>query len=92
MSGILGDELLGRVRDRLADETAELTPARVAAALRAESGGVLGDSDLLAALRHLQTELTGAGPLEDLLADPAPSTMVVLSLLIEIRLARPSPR
>ncbi|MFX1759813.1 MULTISPECIES: TadA family conjugal transfer-associated ATPase [Rhodococcus] len=77
MSGILGDELLGRVRDRLADETGDLTPARVAAALRAESGGVLGDSDLLAALRHLQTELTGAGPLEDLLADPATTDVLV---------------
>ena len=77
MTGILGGDLLGRVRDRLADETGELTPARVAAALRAESGGVLGDSDLLAALRHLQTELTGAGPLEDLLADPAVTDVLV---------------
>ncbi|WP_349536226.1 TadA family conjugal transfer-associated ATPase [Rhodococcus rhodochrous] len=77
MTGTLGDDLLARVRDRLADETGELTPARVAAALRAESGGVLGDSDLLAALRHLQTELTGAGPLEDLLADPAVTDVLV---------------
>lgn len=77
MTGILGDDLLSRVRDRLADEMGELTPARVAAALRAESGGVLGDSDLLAALRHLQTELTGAGPLEDLLADPAVTDVLV---------------
>lgn len=77
MTGILGDDLLSRVRDRLADETGELTPARVAAALRAESGGVLGDSDLLAALRHLQTELTGAGPLETLLADPAVTDVLV---------------
>ncbi|QOH54904.1 TadA family conjugal transfer-associated ATPase [Rhodococcus rhodochrous] len=77
MTGILGDDLLSRVRDRLADETGELTPARVAAALRAESGGVLGDSDLLAALRHLQTELTGAGPLEALLADPAVTDVLV---------------
>ena len=77
MTGTLVDDLLARVRDRLADETGELTPARVAAALRAESGGVLGDSDLLAALRHLQTELTGAGPLEDLLADPAVTDVLV---------------
>ncbi|AHD22479.1 TadA family conjugal transfer-associated ATPase [Rhodococcus pyridinivorans] len=77
MTGTLGDDLLSRVRDRLADETGELTPTRVAAALRAESGGVLGDSDLLAALRHLQTELTGAGPLEDLLADPAVTDVLV---------------
>ncbi|MEU5844066.1 TadA family conjugal transfer-associated ATPase [Rhodococcus sp. NPDC047139] len=77
MTGILRGDLLGRVRDRLADEAGELTPARVAAALRAESGGVLGDSDLLAALRHLQTELTGAGPLEDLLADPAVTDVLV---------------
>ncbi|UYP19343.1 TadA family conjugal transfer-associated ATPase [Rhodococcus sp. Z13] len=77
MSDILDGDLLGRVRDRLADEAGELTPARVAAALRAESGGVLGDSDLLAALRHLQTELSGAGPLESLLADPAVTDVLV---------------
>lgn len=77
MRATLETDLLDRVRDRLADEPGDLTPARVAAALRVESGGVLGDSDLLAALRHLQTELTGAGPLESLLADPAVTDVLV---------------
>jgi pilus assembly protein CpaF len=39
----------------------------VADAIRAESGGVLGDTELLSNLRVLQTELTGAGILEPLL-------------------------
>ncbi|NLV78170.1 MAG: TadA family conjugal transfer-associated ATPase [Rhodococcus sp.] len=76
-SSVVGAALLDRVRDRLAAEPGEPTPARVAAALRAEAGGVLGDSDLLAALRHLQTELTGAGPLEVLLADPDVTDVLV---------------
>ncbi|WP_139000175.1 TadA family conjugal transfer-associated ATPase [Rhodococcus zopfii] len=77
MSTVLTTDLLDRVRERLAGDRAEPTPARVAAALRAESGGVLGDSDLLTALRHLQTELTGAGPLEALLAEPAVTDVLV---------------
>ncbi|MEE2035599.1 ATPase, T2SS/T4P/T4SS family, partial [Rhodococcus chondri] len=77
MSEVLSTGLLDRVRDRLAAEPGEPTPARVAAALRAESGGVLGDSDLLVALTHLQTELTGAGPLEVLLADSAVTDVLV---------------
>ena len=39
----------------------------MAAAIRAESGGVLGDTEVLSSLRVLQTELTGAGILEPLL-------------------------
>ncbi|MEO9329651.1 TadA family conjugal transfer-associated ATPase [Gordonia aurantiaca] len=64
------DELLDRVRARLAAESADPGPAVIAEAIRAEAGGVLGDTDLLAALRFLQTELTGAGKLEPLLAEP----------------------
>jgi pilus assembly protein CpaF len=77
MSTVLTADLLDRVRERLAGDRAEPTAARVAAALRAESGGVLGDSDLLAALRHLQTELTGAGPLEALLTEPEVTDVLV---------------
>ncbi|MGZ6801198.1 MAG: TadA family conjugal transfer-associated ATPase, partial [Mycobacteriaceae bacterium] len=54
------DELLDRVRRRLAEVPGGMSPAVVAAAIRAESGGVLGDTDLLGALRVLQTELSGA--------------------------------
>ena len=77
MNDVLDAELLDRVRDRLAAEPGDLSPARVATALRAEAGGVLGDTDLLVALRHLQTELTGAGPLESLLADPTVTDVLV---------------
>ncbi|TDH56279.1 TadA family conjugal transfer-associated ATPase [Mycobacterium eburneum] len=59
--------LIERVRERLATESAPLRPAVVAAAIRTESGGVLGDTEVLAKLRLLQTELTGAGILEPLL-------------------------
>jgi pilus assembly protein CpaF len=59
--------LIDRVRERLAAEASSLHPAVGAAAIRAESGGVLGDTEVLTNLRALQTELTGAGPLEPLL-------------------------
>ncbi|OBK50781.1 TadA family conjugal transfer-associated ATPase, partial [Mycobacterium kubicae] len=60
-------ELIERVRERLAAESVPLRPNVVAAAIRAEAGGVLGDTEVLANLRILQTELTGAGVLEPLL-------------------------
>ena len=59
--------LIDRVRERLAAESAPLRPNVVAAAIRAESGGVLGDTEVLSNLRVLQTELTGVGILEPLL-------------------------
>jgi pilus assembly protein CpaF len=77
MSAILTTELLDRVRERLATETGDPDPAQVAAAIRAEAGGVLGDTDLLRALRLLQTELTGAGVLEPLLHDPHVADVLV---------------
>ncbi|MBF6165122.1 TadA family conjugal transfer-associated ATPase [Streptomyces gardneri] len=77
MSAILTSELLDRVRERLATETGDPDPAQVAAAIRAEAGGVLGDTDLLRALRLLQTELTGAGVLEPLLHDPHVADVLV---------------
>lgn len=71
------ERLLDRVRHRLAETAGVLSPAVVATAIRAEAGGVLGDTDLLAALRVLQTELTGAGPLEELLTDPDTADVLV---------------
>ncbi len=59
--------LIERVRERLAAEPAPLRPAVVAAAIRAESGGVLGDTEVLSSLRAVETELNGAGILEPLL-------------------------
>ncbi|WP_349270609.1 conjugal transfer protein [Mycolicibacterium parafortuitum] len=69
--------LVDRVRERLAAETAPLRPSVVAAAIRAESGGVLGDAQVLSSLRELQTELTGAGLLEPLLAAPGTTDVLV---------------
>lgn len=77
MSAVVTQELLDRVRDRLVHTTGEPTPALVAAAIRIEAGGVLSDTDLLAALRVLQTELTGAGPLETLLLDASVADVLV---------------
>lgn len=77
MSVLFSTELLDRVRERLAAADGDPTPATVAAAIRSESGGVLGDTDLLAALRVLQTELTGAGPLDALLAEPGVTDVLV---------------
>ncbi|MFW0789424.1 TadA family conjugal transfer-associated ATPase [Gordonia sp. CPCC 205333] len=64
------EALLERVRNRLASDARTPTAALIADAIRSESRGVLGDTDLLAALRFLQTELVGAGRLEELLAEP----------------------
>ncbi len=72
----LQSELLARVRARLAADGAEPTPASVAQALRSE-GGVHGDGQLLAVLRSLQSEITGTGPLEPLLADPRVTDVLV---------------
>lgn len=74
---LAGEALLDKVRLRLAESTGELTPSVVAAAIRTESGGVLGDTDLLAVLRTLQTELSGAGPLEALLREPDVADVLV---------------
>ncbi|WP_433730103.1 TadA family conjugal transfer-associated ATPase [Nocardia sp. CA-129566] len=77
MSALVTSELLDRVRERLAGASGDPDPAQVAAAIRAEAGGVLGDTDLLRALRLLQTEMTGAGLLEPLLQDPRVADVLV---------------
>ncbi|MEV0357391.1 TadA family conjugal transfer-associated ATPase [Nocardia sp. NPDC050697] len=77
MSALVTAELLDRVRERLAVGTGPPEPEQLADAIRAEAGGVLGDTDLLRALRLLQTEMTGAGALEPLLHDPAVADVLV---------------
>lgn len=73
----MNGSLIERVRERLAADAAPLRPHVVAAAIRAESGGMLGDTEVLANLRVLQTELTGAGILEPLLcADDTTDVLV----------------
>ncbi|WP_406114196.1 TadA family conjugal transfer-associated ATPase [Streptomyces sp. NBC_01014] len=68
--------LLDAVRQRLAESGAEPTPARVAAALRAQ-GRLLGDTEVLGAAEELRSELVGSGRLEALLADPAVTDVLV---------------
>ncbi|MFC6010130.1 TadA family conjugal transfer-associated ATPase [Nocardia lasii] len=70
-------DLLERVRERLAEHPGVPDAAQLAAAIRAEAGGVLADTDLLRALRLLQTEMTGAGLLEPLLHDPRVADVLV---------------
>ncbi|MFI5618154.1 TadA family conjugal transfer-associated ATPase [Streptomyces sp. NPDC051567] len=68
--------LLDAVRQRLAESGAEPTPARVAAALRAQ-GRLLGDAEVLGVAAELRSELVGAGPLEALLRDPEVTDVLV---------------
>jgi pilus assembly protein CpaF len=75
----MSDSLIDRVRERLAAESGPLRPAVVAAAIRAESGGVLGDTEVLSNLRVLETELTGAGILEPLLRAEGTTDVLVTS-------------
>lgn len=69
--------LVARVRSRLAASGDATNPAAVAAAVRAEAGGVASDLDVLAALRTLRQEFTGAGPLDELLRDPRTTDVLV---------------
>ncbi|MCW2544679.1 MAG: hypothetical protein JWM40_2231, partial [Frankiales bacterium] len=76
-AGVVDQVLLARVRDRLADTPGAASPARVAAALRQESGGLRGDAEVLTVLRALQSEIAGAGPLEPYLRDPTVTDVLV---------------
>lgn len=72
-----GPSLVDRVRSRLAATGGGTSPAAVAAAVRAEAGGVASDLDVLAALRVLRQEFVGAGPLDELLRDPRTTDVLV---------------
>ena len=72
---ILDPALLERVRRRVAEVGLPPTAALVAAALREEGGGLRGDAAQV--LRALQSEIVGAGPLEELLSDPAVTDVLV---------------
>jgi pilus assembly protein CpaF len=70
-------DVVERVRRRLAGSGQAPAAASVAALVRDESGGLVGDADLLALVRHAQAELVGAGPLEPLLRDPEVTDVLV---------------
>ncbi|MEU2351080.1 TadA family conjugal transfer-associated ATPase [Modestobacter sp. NPDC049651] len=69
--------LVDRVRARLAGGTGGVTPAAVAALVREETGGLLGERAVLAAVREATDELAGAGPLEPLLRSPGVTDVLV---------------
>ena len=69
--------LLDRVRARLVLEPGPPTRAAVAALVREEAGGLLGDDDVLLAVRDAVDELSGAGPLEPLLREPGVTDVLV---------------
>ena len=69
------NDMLERVRDRFVATGIPVTPANVATAIRSE-GGVMGDSELLAMTRRLSADLSGAGPLEDLLTADVTDVLV----------------
>lgn len=64
------------VRDQLAREPGELTPHRVAQALRA-TGRPVGDATVLAVHESLRRDVVGAGPLEPLLRLPGVTDVLV---------------
>ncbi|GAB2871073.1 TadA family conjugal transfer-associated ATPase [Nocardioides pacificus] len=66
MSESLPVAVLEAVRDRLARDPGELTPHRVAEALRG-TGVPVGDATVLAVHEALRRDVVGAGPLEPLL-------------------------
>jgi pilus assembly protein CpaF len=69
--------LVERVRARLAAGPGGAAPAVVAALVREESGGLLGDRAVLDAVRVASDELSGAGPLEPLLRAPGVTDVLV---------------
>jgi pilus assembly protein CpaF len=73
---MVASDLVEQVRTTLAAEGSAPTPARVAAALRA-GGTVFGDATVLAVLESLRRESSGAGPLDELLAEPGVTDVLV---------------
>ena len=69
--------VVDRVRARLAVQAAPPTRAGVAALVREESGGLLGDDEVLLAVRRAVDEVAGAGPLEPLLRRPGITDVLV---------------
>ncbi|MCW2752785.1 MAG: TadA family conjugal transfer-associated ATPase [Marmoricola sp.] len=71
-----GDDILIGVRDRLARDGAQVTPQRVAEALR-HGGRPVSDVEVLAVHDVLRREVSGAGPLEELISLPGVTDVLV---------------
>ncbi len=69
-------DLVEEVRERLAREPGDVTPHRVAEALRS-SGRPVGDATVLAVHEALRRDVVGAGPLEPLLRMPDVTDVLV---------------
>jgi len=69
-------DLVEAVRERLARDSGDITPHRVAGALR-ESGRPVGDATVLAVHEALRRDVVGAGPLESLLRLPDVTDVLV---------------
>ena len=76
MSVAAGTDDLEAVRVRLAREPGELTPHRVARALR-ETGRPVGDAAVLGVYEALRRDVVGAGPLDPLLRTPGVTDVLV---------------
>ena len=76
MSVAAGADDLEAVRVRLAREPGELTPHRVARALR-ETGRPVGDAAVLGVYEALRRDVVGAGPLDPLLRTPGVTDVLV---------------
>jgi pilus assembly protein CpaF len=68
--------LVDEVRDRLVRTPGDITPHRVAEALRA-AGRPVGDATVLAVYEALRRDVVGAGPLEPLLRQPGVTDVLV---------------
>ncbi len=69
--------IVDRVRRRLASSGESPTRAVLAGLLREETGGLLGDAELLGLLREAEDEMSGAGALEPFLRDPLVTDILV---------------
>jgi pilus assembly protein CpaF len=70
-------DVLGRVRRRLVDAGMPPDQPALAALVRAETGGMAGDGEVLGLVREARSEFAGAGPLDALLRAPDVTDVLV---------------
>jgi pilus assembly protein CpaF len=76
MTGVVDPDLLEVVRARLSADGGEVSPARVAAALQSE-GRMFGQGAVLQVVDALRLDTRGIGPLEELIALPGVTDVLV---------------